>query len=100
MSLERGVSAPATESVTKGDAKAGDNQPDKKAETRVVAIGDSDFASNAALGVQGNRNLFLNTINWLVQQENLISIRPPRSRRPPNHVDGGSGETRSFSSPS
>ncbi|HMF61850.1 MAG TPA: hypothetical protein VK595_15830, partial [Vicinamibacterales bacterium] len=24
----------------------------------------------------GNRDLFLNTINWLAQQENLISIRP------------------------
>jgi ABC-type uncharacterized transport system involved in gliding motility auxiliary subunit len=70
------VSAPATPSGTKPDPKAGDNQPDKKAETRLVAIGDSDFASNAALGVQGNRDLFLNTINWLVQQENLISIRP------------------------
>ncbi len=36
-----------------------------------------------ALGVQGNRDLFLNTINWLVQQENLISIRPhdPEDRR-------------------
>ena len=49
---------------------------DKKPETRVVAFGDSDFASNAALGVQGNRDLFLNTVNWLAQQENLISIRP------------------------
>jgi ABC-type uncharacterized transport system involved in gliding motility auxiliary subunit len=62
--------------VTKPDPKAGDRQPDKKPETRIVAIGDSDFASNAALGVQGNRDLFLNTVNWLVQQENLISIRP------------------------
>lgn len=45
-------------------------------DTRVAAIGDSDFASNAYLGVQGNRDLFLNTVNWLAQQENLISIRP------------------------
>ena len=27
-------------------------------------------------GIQGNQDLFLNTINWLAQQENLISIRP------------------------
>jgi ABC-type uncharacterized transport system involved in gliding motility auxiliary subunit len=45
-------------------------------ETRVVAIGDSDFASNALLGVDGNRDLFMNTVSWLAQQENLISIRP------------------------
>ena len=27
-------------------------------------------------GIQGNQDLFLNTVNWLAQQENLISIRP------------------------
>jgi gliding motility-associatede transport system auxiliary component len=74
--LGAAVSAPAADSVAKAAAKPGDNHPDKKEETRLVAIGDSDFASNAALGVQGNRDLFLNTINWLAQQENLISIRP------------------------
>ena len=51
------------------------------AETRVVAFGDSDFASNGALGVPGNRDLFLNTVNWLAQQENLIAIRAARSAR-------------------
>jgi ABC-type uncharacterized transport system involved in gliding motility auxiliary subunit len=47
-----------------------------KAETRVAVVGDSDFAANAGLGIQGNRDLFMNTIGWLSQQENLISIRP------------------------
>ena len=47
-----------------------------KPETRVVVIGDSDFASKFALGIQGNRDLFMNMIGWLTQQENLISIRP------------------------
>jgi ABC-type uncharacterized transport system involved in gliding motility auxiliary subunit len=45
-------------------------------ETRVAAIGDSDFASNGYLGVEGNRDLFMNAVNWLAQQENLIAIRP------------------------
>jgi len=76
VSLGAAVSGPATESIVKSDPKAGDNQPEKKDEARAVAIGDSDFASNAALGVQGNRDLFLNTVNWLAQQENLIAIRP------------------------
>ena len=49
----------------------------------MVVFGDSDFASNAWLGIQGNRDLFMNTVNWLSQQENLISIRPrdPQDRR-------------------
>jgi ABC-type uncharacterized transport system involved in gliding motility auxiliary subunit len=55
-----------------------------KRETRVVVFGDSDFASNDGLGIApGNPDLFVNTINWLAQQENLIAIRPkaPDDRR-------------------
>jgi ABC-type uncharacterized transport system involved in gliding motility auxiliary subunit len=61
--------------------KPGDDAP--KPETRVVVIGDSDFAANGGLGIQGNRDLFMNTLGWLSQQENLISIRPkePDDRR-------------------
>ena len=54
------------------DAKPGAPQP----EARVAIFGDSDFAGNAGLGIQGNKDLFMNTIGWLSQQENLISIRP------------------------
>ena len=72
------VPAPSPE---KPDATPASNPPDKadeapKPETRVAAIGDSDFAANAYLGIEGNRDLFMNTVNWLSQQENLISIRP------------------------
>lgn len=54
-----------------------------KPEARVVVFGDSDFVTNGYLGIPGNRDLFLNSINWLAQQENLISIRPkdPEDRR-------------------
>ena len=47
-----------------------------KPETRLAVIGDSDFAANGTLGMPGNRDLFMNTIGWLSQQDNLISIRP------------------------
>mgnify|MGYP001479500683 CR=1 FL=1 len=52
-------------------------------ESRLVVFGDSDFASNGAIGIQGNRDLVLNAVNWLAQQENLIAIRPrePEDRR-------------------
>ena len=58
------------------DAAKGAGADAPKPETRVVVFGDSDFASNSALGIQGNRDLFLNTVGWISQQENLISIRP------------------------
>jgi ABC-type uncharacterized transport system involved in gliding motility auxiliary subunit len=45
-------------------------------EARVAVIGNSEFAANPYLGQQKNGDLFYNTINWLAQDENLISIRP------------------------
>lgn len=44
---------------------------------RIVVFGDSDFATNALFGSKtGNSDLFLNTINWLAEEEDLISIHP------------------------
>ena len=52
-------------------------------DARLVVIGNSAFASNAFLTLQSNEDLFDNTVNWLAQDENLISIRPktPTNRR-------------------
>jgi len=47
----------------------------EKSEARYVVIGDSDFMGNANFS-EGGRDLFLNAIGWLAQQEDLISIRP------------------------
>ncbi len=47
-----------------------------KKEGRVAVFGDSDFATNALLGFQGNRDFVLNTVAWLAQDVDLISIRP------------------------
>jgi len=44
--------------------------------TSLVVFGDSDFAKNGYWKNQGNADLFLNTINYLAEEEDLISIRP------------------------
>ena len=44
--------------------------------TRIVVLGDSDFASNAYFANSGGGDLFLNAINWLTLEEDLIAIRP------------------------
>ena len=46
------------------------------ARSRAVIIGDSDFATNSFFHILGNGNLFLNTVNYLAAQENLIGIEP------------------------
>jgi ABC-type uncharacterized transport system involved in gliding motility auxiliary subunit len=43
---------------------------------RFVVIGSSSWAENSFLTFNGNRDLALNTLNWLSSDEDLISIRP------------------------
>lgn len=45
---------------------------------RILVIGDSDFVSNGAIDPSrsGNQDFFLNGLNWLAEQEDLVSIRP------------------------
>lgn len=82
------VSAPVGEAPAA--AEGGSDTP--RPEARVVALGDSDFVANFAIPIQGNRDLFLNIVGWLTQQENLISIRPkePGDRRLTLTADQGS----------
>ena len=58
-----------------GERTGSGTAPDGAA-SRVVVFGDSDFASNGSLNLLGNRDLILNTIQWLAEQEDLIAIRP------------------------
>ena len=85
ITLGAAVSAPATAAPPAPSGNASPDSPDSqpKPESRVVAIGDSDFAANLGVGIGGNRDFFMNALNWLAQQENLIAIRPrePQDRR-------------------
>jgi gliding motility-associatede transport system auxiliary component len=62
--------SPSPSPSSEGEEKPG------KPEGRVVAFGDSDFASNALLGFQGNKDFVLNSVAWLAEDADLISIRP------------------------
>jgi len=44
--------------------------------TRLIVIGDSAFVSNGALtsGIGGNTDLFLSAVNWLTEEEQIITI--------------------------
>lgn len=50
--------------------------------TRMVVFGDSDFVSNGILesGAAGNLDMFLNTMNWLLEREALLAIAPQPAR--------------------
>ncbi len=63
---------------------AGTPKGTTETKTRIVVVGDSDFATDNYFSsevegksvVQPNGDLFLNMVNWLAEQKDLISIRP------------------------
>jgi ABC-type uncharacterized transport system involved in gliding motility auxiliary subunit len=52
------------------------NTGKENSQGRFVVIGNSSWAANSFLAFNGNRDLALNTINWLASDEDLISIHP------------------------
>jgi ABC-type uncharacterized transport system involved in gliding motility auxiliary subunit len=42
----------------------------------MIVAGDSDFAANTYFGLSGNGDLFLNMVNFLAEEKNLITIKP------------------------
>lgn len=58
--------------------KAGEPDPNSKIKTRsrLVVVGDSDFATNSFFHIMGNGKLFLNAVNYLAAQKNLMGIAP------------------------
>ncbi|MEE9284450.1 MAG: Gldg family protein, partial [Dehalococcoidia bacterium] len=44
--------------------------------TQIIVFGDSDFASNRFFTSFGNGDMFLNAVNWLAGDADLISVRP------------------------
>ena len=72
--------AASAQNTPSQDAPSQDTPSQAKKEpenaARLVVYGDSDFASNARLSLLGNKDLFLNTIQWLVQEERFITQRP------------------------
>jgi ABC-type uncharacterized transport system involved in gliding motility auxiliary subunit len=52
-------------------------------EARLVVYGDSDFVSNAFLGRQGNRDLFLRSLSWLMGEGKsaIVAVDDRENRR-------------------
>lgn len=77
----------------KGEVKAAagsEQAEDRKA--RIVAYGTAAFASNNYLNLSGNRDLFLNSISWLAEEEDLVSIRPREAKFTPVILTAGQGQ--------
>jgi ABC-type uncharacterized transport system involved in gliding motility auxiliary subunit len=50
---------------------------------KIAVVGDSDFASNAHFSLMGNKDFFLNILNWLAEETALISVRSKKPELTP-----------------
>ena len=73
VSLAVAVQRESTESTTDDNSSADTPEESK---TRIVVVGDSDFANNFFFHGTGGGDFFLNAVNWLTLEEDLIAIRP------------------------
>ena len=83
VSLAVVVTAEVEKTTAEPDSTGGEDGTADKSTARLVVFGDSDFASNAYFALSGNSDLFLNTVSYLAEEEDLIAIRPksPDTRR-------------------
>ncbi|MYE89333.1 hypothetical protein F4X33_10095 [Candidatus Poribacteria bacterium] len=73
VSLAVAVQRDGSQSIPGEDQGA--NTPEES-KTRIVVVGDSDFANNFFFHGTGGGDFFLNAVNWLTLEEDLIAIRP------------------------
>jgi len=81
--------------------KSGTGEKEKekvKKEGRIAVFGDSDFVTNNYYNLSGNGNLFLNTVNWLTEEADLISIQPKTSSPRTIHLTPQQGRMIFFTS--
>jgi ABC-type uncharacterized transport system involved in gliding motility auxiliary subunit len=72
--------APAAEVGGAGEGAESETAAEVEAEatreTRLIVVGDSDFASNSQIRQTSNAVLVANALNWLVERDALVGIPP------------------------
>lgn len=68
----------ADSAVEKQDAP-GDAGGGRAQKAYLLVAGDSDFINNTHFGLSGNGDFFLNIVNFLADEENLITIEPRKA---------------------
>ncbi|MDE2179468.1 MAG: GldG family protein [candidate division NC10 bacterium] len=89
--VEQATAGAKAERDTTGtrDTEPGTHRQPKVA--RLVVYGNSAFASNNFLNFSGNRDLFLNSISWLAEEEAMIAIRPREAKTAPIFLSATQG---------
>ncbi len=92
VSLAAAVSLPGVKPKAEEKPKAGEKPKQAKSKAaregpapkgNLVVFGDADFVSNTHLDQAGNRDLVMNSVNFLAQEEDLVSISPKKATNQP-----------------
>ncbi|MCH2170012.1 GldG family protein [Myxococcota bacterium] len=73
------VLSPSADAGNLGEMSESGESPDAP-KPRVAVFGDADFADNEFIESYRDRDLFVNTVNWLLGDVESISIRPNLAR--------------------
>ncbi len=78
---EKQENATDADKKSEKDKNENETQADQSStgEMRLAVFGDSDFITNRYYNLSGNGNFFLNAVNWLTEEADLISIQPRTS---------------------
>lgn len=70
------ISIAVVATITAKQVVGKDDSKQRAPAARLVVIGDSEFANNNFITLQGNSDFFLNAVSWLAEEEDLVAIRP------------------------
>lgn len=68
------ITIPEEKGKNTNQSQAGEGENEKEA--YIFVVGDSDFITNSMYQTQGNKDLFLNAVNFLAGRTEMITIRP------------------------
>ncbi|MBF0169723.1 MAG: GldG family protein [Nitrospinae bacterium] len=69
--------------TTTAVSEAMDASAEERRYGKFLLVGDSDFANNTNINLAGNGDLFLNTVNWLSDEADLIAVRAKKRGETP-----------------
>jgi ABC-type uncharacterized transport system involved in gliding motility auxiliary subunit len=86
----------ATDEIASGesdDPESIESKPKVVKKGKLMVVGDSDFAANGKFNFSGNSDFFLNSVSWLAEESDLISIRAKQRSNQPFHMSSTWGST-------
>lgn len=65
----------------------------KENKPKAVVLGGSTFLRDDAIGLQGNRDFALNSVGWLQEKKDQVTIRPRENKLQMAMITGGQAQT-------